>query len=155
MNRSELIKIAWQTGNLTYKVREYQDELWAKIQEVVQHHTWEPFVLNCSRRFGKSTLGMLALIQEALKYPGTSYIFVAPTEGHAKEIVLDVTPVLIQDAPDEFKPVFKNGRFSFPNGSEIRIGGAYNGGESLRGRRSESTRLNSSHSAKSRMPSSA
>lgn len=134
MNRDDLIFMAWQTGNLSYLVQDHQLILWKQIKSVVEERSPEPWVVNCARRFGKSTLGFLVLVEESLRYPGSTYLFVAPTEGNAKEIVLDIAPVLLLDAPDEFKPVFKNSRFTFPNGSEIRIGGAYNGGETLRGR---------------------
>lgn len=130
-----LIKIAWSRGNLSYKVQAHQQELWESIKAIVnEENPVDCFVLNCSRRFGKSTLSFLALVEKCLKEPSTSYLFCAPTEGNAKEIILDIAPVILEDAPDEFKPTFKNNRYTFPNGSEIRIGGAYNGGETLRGR---------------------
>jgi len=128
---------AWRTGDLSYKVFDYQAIIKNKLTELVNSsdiNRIEPYVLNCSRRFGKSSMGLLTFIEEALKNPGHTYLFVAPTEGEAKEIVLDVMPVLLQDAPDAFKPEFKNSRYTFPNGSTIKIGGVYNGGETLRGR---------------------
>jgi hypothetical protein len=90
--------------------------------------------LNISRRFGKTSLSMLLLISLSIKNPKHTYYFVAPTEGDARDIVDDVSPVLLEDCPDDLKPKMKGGVFHFKNGSRIKIGGTFNGAEGLRGR---------------------
>jgi Terminase large subunit, T4likevirus-type, N-terminal len=129
---------AWRTGDLSYKVLPHQQVIRATIRKLVDSNDMErlePYVLNISRRFGKTTMGLLAFIEESLRNPGHTYLFAAPTEGEAREIIHDVMPALIEDAPDIYRPVYKNNRFHFHNGSVIKIGGVFNGGETLRGRK--------------------
>lgn len=137
LNSEDPVAKGWRTGDLSYKVMEHQTIIKDKLGEVIKgdpQQRVEPYVLNCSRRFGKTTMILLTFVEECIKYPGHVYLFVAPTEEAAKEIVLSVMPVIIADAPDTAKPKFRNGRYTFPNGSVIKLGSAHNGGESLRGR---------------------
>jgi hypothetical protein len=146
---------AWRTGDLSYKVFDYQEPIQQAINELIDSSDIdriEPYVLNCSRRFGKTTLGCLAFIEQCLKYPGTTYLFAAPTEGEAKEIILDVMPALLYDAPTAYSPSFKNSRYTFPNGSVIKIGGCYNGGETLRGRKAHGAFLDEAAHIKQTSP---
>lgn len=131
------IEQAWKYGDLSYKVLAHQLIIKERLDEVIAGDAQdrvEPYLLNCSRRFGKTTMILLTFVEQCLQNPNHTYLFVAPTEEAAKEIVLSVMPVLIEDAPDKYKPVFKNSRYTFPNGSVIKLGSAHNGGETLRGR---------------------
>jgi hypothetical protein len=90
-----------------------------------------------SRRSGKSSAAALALIDTALKRPGTVSLFIALTWGDAKEILWDL--LLSLNATHQLGGVDQISRLElkFPNGSVIRLRGASTAKEigKLRGRK--------------------
>lgn len=105
-----------------------------QLNAVARARKENTLTLNISRRFGKTSLSVLLLISLCIRNPKHTYYFVAPTEGDAKDIVDDVSPVLLEDCPKDLMPKIKGNVFLFNNGSRIKIGGTFNGAEGLRGR---------------------
>lgn len=88
------------------------------------------------RRAAKTTLGLNLLIREACKYPKAKYVYVAPTQVWARDIVWD-DPTMIWDAlPDKEEMFWKANEqkmlIKFGNGSMLKIGGS-DKPDSLRG----------------------
>lgn len=106
----------------------------SRVKAIVRARKLNQLVLNIARRFGKSSLAMLLLTVLCIRNPEHTYWFVAPTEGDAKDIIGDVYPILLKDCPEDLKPKYAKGVFTFNNGSRIKIGGTWNGAEGLRGR---------------------
>lgn len=94
------------------------------------------YVINSSRRLGKSYLLTLMAVEDAIKHPGVPLRFAAPTQKALKKIIIPLMRKICLDMPDEFRPQYHqvDNVFTFPNKSEIHMAGA-NGGhaESLRG----------------------
>ncbi len=94
------------------------------------------FVLNCSRRLGKSYFLVALAIQQGLRVPGSSIRFACPTAKQAKTIILPLARKVLATCPADLRPEFvaQDLCFYFPNGSEIHVSGCDAGNaERLRG----------------------
>lgn len=85
-------------------------------------------ILEWHRRAHKTTLAINLLIRECCKYPKSKYVYIAPTQVWAREIVWD-DPVMLWDAlPDKremyWKPNEQKMLIKFANGSMLKIGGS-------------------------------
>ena len=86
------------------------------------------FTLEWHRRSYKTTTIINLLIRECCKYPKSKYVYVAPTQVWARNIVWD-DPTMIWDAlPDKTEIGWKaNGQkmlITFANGAMLKIGGS-------------------------------
>lgn len=93
-------------------------------------------ILEWHRRAHKTTLSINLLIRECCKYPKSKYVYVAPTQVWARNVVWD-DPTMLWDAlPDKAEMFWKpNGQkmlITFANGSMLKIGGS-DEPDSLRG----------------------
>ena len=145
LSEEELIRLAWESGRIDYLVREHQEPVWHRMNELVGRTEvtdirvlsalkMRELVLNLSRRWGKTTLGFLLLTCLCLENEYHTYYFVAPTEKDAKDIISSIAADLFRNCPDDLRPSEVGGEFTFRNGSVIKIGGTWNGARSLRGR---------------------
>ncbi len=94
------------------------------------------FIQEWHRRAHKTTLAINLLIREACRYPKSKYVYIAPTQVWARNVVWD-DPVMLWDAlPDKAEMDWKaNGQkmlITFVNGSMLKIGGS-DEPDSLRG----------------------
>jgi len=140
LSRERAVYLAWKRGFLRYKLYSYQVELYLLLWTAIHNPECLKYVLNCSRRWGKSTILCLIAIEFALKKPGAQIRFAAPTAKALKKITQPIMKMLIRDAPLEFRPKYKAAEqmWVFPNGSEIHMAGTDNGNyESLRGTASD------------------
>jgi len=139
LTKTQAIKLAWQRGLLSYKLYPYQQQLYNDLISAIDDPECLKYVLNVSRRWGKSTILCLIAIQYALKHPNSQIRFAAPTAKALKKITNPIFQMLCQDAPYQFKPKFKvqDNMWVFHNGSEIHMAGTDGGHyESLRGTKS-------------------
>jgi len=86
------------------------------------------FVLEWHRRAHKTTLAINLLIRECCKYPKSKYVYIAPTQVWAREIVWD-DPTMLWDAlPDKAEMGWKANDqkmlIRFANGSILKFGGS-------------------------------
>ena len=94
------------------------------------------FVMNMSRRWGKSWMACAIAIESALRKPGAQIRYATPTAKMARNIVEPHFKALLQKAPAECQPVYRRQQsvWEFPNGSEVHVAGCDAGGaERLRG----------------------
>lgn len=99
-------------------------------------HVRRFFMLEWHRRAAKTTLMINLLIREACKYPKAKYVYIAPTQVWARDVVWD-DPSMIWDAlPDKAEMGWKANEqkmlIKFANGSMLKIGGS-DKPDSLRG----------------------
>lgn len=85
-------------------------------------------ILEWHRRAHKTTLAINLLIRECCRYPKSKYVYVAPTQVWAREVVWD-DPTMLWDAlPDKaemnWKPNEQKMLIKFANGSMLKIGGS-------------------------------
>ena len=84
------------------------------------------FVVNSSRRLGKSFLLCLIAVETALKIPGAQIKFAAPTQKMVRKIILPLIRQILETCPDSLRPRVNkvDGLIEFlHNGSEIHIAG--------------------------------
>lgn len=85
-------------------------------------------ILEWHRRAHKTTLALNLLIRECCKYPLSKYVYIAPTQVWAREVVWD-DPTMLWDAlPDKkemgWSPNEQKMLIRFNNGSMLKIGGS-------------------------------
>lgn len=132
----KLIERAWRSGNLSYKLLPHQRELYTRIRESEALK----YTVNCSRRFGKSTILCLIAIEEALRTPDMQIKFAAPTAKMVRKITLPIMKKLVLDSPEDLRPYYRtqDSVYVFENGSEIHVAGTDGGNaENLRGTSSD------------------
>lgn len=119
--REDAIRDLWQMGNLRWKLDDTQKE----IYNAVQSSDAQKFVINASRRLGKSFLLCLIAIEYAIKHPGSRICYAAPTAKAVKKIITPIFNIIMQDCPRELKPKWKaqDQIWEFNNTSEIHIAG--------------------------------
>lgn len=86
------------------------------------------FDLEWHRRAHKTTLAINLLIRDCCKYPKSKYVYIAPTQVWARQIVWD-DPTMLWDAlPDKaemfWKPNEQKMLIKFDNGSMLKFGGS-------------------------------
>jgi len=133
---AQIITHCWKLGELRYKLYPYQRPLYLDLLAAINDKTCLKYVLNCSRRWGKTTILCLIALETALKQPNKMIRFAAGSRTDLKKIIQPIMRMLIQDAPSQYKPTFHqmDGVYKFYNGSEIHLGGVNNDrGDTLRG----------------------
>lgn len=136
MTKSELTKVAWERGQLSYKLYKYQRQLYTDLWSAITNPECIKFVLNVSRRWGKSTIMCLIALEYAQRNPNSQIRFAAPTAKALRKITMPIFKMLLADCPEEFKPKYNtfDQMWKFPNGSELHLAGTDNQNyESLRG----------------------
>ncbi len=87
-------------------------------------------ILEWHRRAHKTTLAINLLIRECCRYPKSKYVYVAPTQVWAREVVWDDPHMLWDALPDKAEMFWKANDqkmlVKFANGSMLKIGGSYN-----------------------------
>ena len=93
-------------------------------------------ILEWHRRGFKTTTVINLLIRECIEHPRHKYVYVAPTQVMAREIVWDDPNMLLDALPDRKVFFWKRNEqkmtITFANGSVLKVGGADNP-DSLRG----------------------
>ena len=86
------------------------------------------FILEWHRRAHKTTLALNLLIRECCKYPQSKYVYIAPTQVWAREVVWDDPTMLWGSLPDKeemnWTPNEQKMLIKFANGSMLKIGGS-------------------------------
>lgn len=153
-----IVKSAWAQGNLAYKLLPYQAPAYEYIKtwlqtidnfksEIETNHDAEfprgnMLLLECHRRFGKTTVYGITGSEIAITKPNSLVRFIAPTMRQADEILRPIFDDIFLDCPKEFAPEWKENKkqYVFPNGSKIIINGSENDQmEAQRGLRSDAT----------------
>lgn len=127
------LKERWLKGDLGWKLRPAQLEMYRRIKSA----QGIKYVINSSRRLGKSFLACLLAIEEALKHPNRVIRLGAPTQKAMRNITRPIIREIMKDAPDSIRPMWDpfDGCYRFKhNGSELQVSGCNNGrAEDLRG----------------------
>ena len=129
----------WKAGYLSYKLYDYQVPLYNLLIGAIKDPSCLKYVLNCSRRWGKSTILCLIATEYCLRNPNSLVRFAAPTGKALKKIIIPIMRLICKDAPEQYKPKFRalDAIYVFHNGSELHMAGTDGGNaESLRGQTS-------------------
>ena len=89
--------------------------------------TFLKFYIECCRRFGKSTYGLIWLTEDAIKNPGSVSAFFAPVKEGLKDYILPIIAQTYSDCPDDLRPTLDASlTLTYPNGSRIVFRGSNN-----------------------------
>ena len=91
-----------------------------------------------TRRGGKSTVGFIACLEEAIKFPGSNILFVVPVLKNIDRYVSEIASKVLKDCPASLRPEYfpQKTIYKFTNGSQIFCVGSSNQSyENLRGAR--------------------
>lgn len=120
-----MVRIAWRTGELGYRLRNGQKK--ARQAVAAAHATFLKFYLECTRRFGKSTYGLIWLTEDCIKNPGSVSAFFAPVKEGLRDYILPIIEKTFADCPDDLRPTLDSSlTLTFPNGSKIIFRGSNN-----------------------------
>ena len=137
--REELIEGAWYKGALKWILYPHQRPIYDKIRAVLKSDdtSLNSYVLDISRQFGKSFIMFMIAVEECIRHPKSTQVYVAPLKSQVNEIINGNTfGVLFATCPKHLVPTHKDSALYFPNGSRIRLAGSDNKNyESLRGGR--------------------
>lgn len=122
------LREAWAEGDLRHHLTPSQRDTYSKLR------TWEArpytargrqFVLDCSRRWGKSLLGLIWLIECCLRRPGSRYLYIGPERKQIEDLIVPLMALILLDCPPEMRPTYKGSKrvYEFPNGSRIELYG--------------------------------
>lgn len=98
------------------------------------------YVVNCSRRLGKTFCMVAMAIEAALQNINFQIHFGAPYQNALKDILLPIFRQILTDCPVDLLPQWKQleSKWVFKNGSYIKLCGANNGQfDNLRGNKSD------------------
>ena len=85
------------------------------------------FVVNCSRKIGKSVLGLFLGAEVCIQKKGALVAFIAPTVDDVQEYVRQLYEVVFATCPDDLKPRLMKTQIVFPNGSKVLFRGVGKG----------------------------
>ncbi len=135
--KSEVVKELWYRGELSWLLYKHQRPIYNKIREVIA--STDPdvnsFVIDCARQFGKSFTEFLISVEECIRQPNKTIVFIGPLKSQVNEIINGKTfGTIFATAPKDLVPVLKDSALVFSNGSRIRLAGTDNHNyENLRG----------------------
>jgi len=132
----QALRLAWERGLLSFILYPYQNRLYNDLWGAINNPECVKYVLNVSRRWGKSTVLCLIAIEFAIRNPNSQIRFAAPTAKALRKIIKPLFKMILQTCPSDLKPRYytQDNIWIFPNGSEIHLAGTDNGHyESLRG----------------------
>jgi len=127
--KQEVKNELWRRGELVWLLRPHQRPIYDKIRQILvskdtQHNS---YVIDCARQFGKSFIMFLIAVEECLRNPKQTVVFVAPLKSQVNEIIDGNTfSVLFQSCPTLTIPKHDGSALVFANGSRIRLAGTDN-----------------------------
>lgn len=122
----------WRLGDLSYLLHEVQQE-WRRLW---LNNAARLFVIECSRRLGKSFYKATTAVETALNNPGGRVPVACPTQKMAKSIMEPHIRQICLEAAPELQPRHyrQDGMWVFPNEAQIVLAGCDSGGaDRLRG----------------------
>lgn len=125
-SRAELIRAAWEDGNLEYKVHDYQLPIYKALWAAIEDPTVLKYILDVSRRFGKTHVSSIIAIEYAIRHPKAQINYATGTNKAMEKILRGIMPVIFDDCPKDLLPKRVAGTWEFPNGSVIYTAGVNN-----------------------------
>jgi hypothetical protein len=119
------IEASWQMGRLYVHLNPSQRKIYDAYK--ASNIRTSKFVANCSRKIGKSVLGLFLGAETCIAKPHALVAFIAPTVEDVQEYVKQLYDVVFASCPDELKPRLMKTQLVFPNGSKILFRGVGKG----------------------------
>lgn len=111
------IETAWTLGRLYILYNGSQKKIYDRYHEGREHDV--KFVVNCSRKIGKSVLGLFIATEKAIVTKNALIAFIAPTVDDVQKYTRQLIEVVFATCPEHLKPKQLRSELLFPNGSRI------------------------------------
>lgn len=124
--RREDLREAWQAGDISHHLTPSQFATYQKYRGWASHvEAGRVFMLDCSRRWGKSALGCVVLVEDCFRMPGGRFVYIGPEREQIKKFVIGLMAAVLSDCPPDMQPRFYRTSltYEFPNGSRIEMFG--------------------------------
>lgn len=112
----------WARGNLRYKLHAAQRKIYDTVRELPVEV--RDVILFCSRRFGKSVLGILMALEDCINNPNVYVYVVGPELAQTMEIVAEKLDLICADMPKGMVVSIRGGR-RYRVGQSTLVVGAY------------------------------
>lgn len=124
ITRHKVAQSLWRKHVLDWKLEPQQQKAYALIKQAGRDKN-NRFVLNASRRWGKTFLLAVLAIEFALSHPGSLILYAASTQKAVKDMILPAFQEIFRDAPEDLKGILKSqiSQYVFSNGSRIKLTG--------------------------------
>ena len=127
----------WRRGEIVdYLLKGRQKDIYAAyLSHRLQDGVQSTFAL-CTRRGGKSFTAFSIAVAECIANKNYKVLYLSTTTEQVREITGQIAEAVLETCPGDRKPEWrtKEGKFLFPNGSEIRVKGLDKvGGSAIRG----------------------
>ena len=119
------IEASWQLGRLYVHLNPSQRKIYDRWKLAAPVHP--KFVVNCSRKIGKSVLGLFLGAEVCIQKKNALVAFIAPTIDDVQEYVRQLYGVVFATCPEELRPRLLKTQIVFPNGSKILFRGVGKG----------------------------
>ena len=119
------ISASWQLGRLYVHLNPSQKKVYDAFKASKDKNT--RFVVNCSRKIGKSVLGMFLAAETCIQKPNALVAFIAPTIDDVQRYARQLVEVSFASCPAEMKPKLLRTELVFPNGSRVLFRGVGKG----------------------------
>ncbi len=133
ITRKQAVHKLWELGRIS-EMKMHKGQM--SVKNKFESCDDRIFVLNSSRRWGKSYFLVCMAIEYALKHPDAQLRYAAPSAKMVKKIITPLIRQIISDCPKSLKPKYRSQEnvWVFTNGAEIHVAGTDNGrAEALRG----------------------
>jgi len=149
---AELVRASWRAGHLRWLLEPHQQVLYDKIK------MWEAdppdsvklgalfdsvFVIDIGRRWGKTWLCLLILIEWGIRRPGAILTYATAEKQQIRSIVIPLFRKLVQSCPPDVRPEYRGSSegmeqgLYFPNSTIIKLVGVDKDPDRLRGQASD------------------
>lgn len=119
------IETSWTLGRLYLHLNPSQRKIYDRYAEGKSRNI--KFVTNCSRKIGKSVLGLFIASEVAIQKSDALIAYVAPTIDSVQSYMRQLYQVVFKTCPEHLKPKMTKAEMVFPNGSRILFRGVGKG----------------------------
>lgn len=119
------IEASWQLGRLYVHLNPSQKKIYEAYKLSKDKNT--RFVVNCSRKIGKSVLGMFIAAETCIQTKNALVAFIAPTIDDVQKYARQLVEVAFSTCPQELRPKLMRTELVFMNGSRVLFRGVGKG----------------------------
>lgn len=119
------VETSWTLGRLYLHLNPSQRKIYDSYQLGRAKNI--KYVVNCSRKLGKSVLGLFVATEVAIRNKDALIAYIAPTVDNVQAYTRQLIQVVFKTCPEHLKPKFMKASIDFPNGSRILFRGVGKG----------------------------
>lgn len=119
------VEASWTLGRLYLHLNPSQRRIYDSYQ--IGRTKNIKYVANCSRKLGKSVLGLFIATEIAIQKKDALIAYIAPTVDNVQAYTRQLIQVVYKTCPEHLKPKFLKASIEFPNGSRILFRGVGKG----------------------------